>query len=302
MKEKIELRDYPGNAQLEHGHIKTFRIEMKPYQDHRMRTIRVWLPDDYDGKKRFPVLYMHDAQNLFAGHDRLEKWFVERGMGPLAQDGISLIIVGVDTSSTRFSELCPEYPVNKKFLTKKIMNGLDPTGSEYAAFIAEYLKPIIDSNFRTLKDTAHTGIGGASMGGLMSLDMILRYPETFGRALVFSPAFISFKTGDILARLDAYDMSRMKNHRIYMYNGGQTLDAQLTMPTIKVYNKLVSMGLTSSEIALVTDSREPHFEVPWAKWFPDAIRYLFIKKLPAHETHFDPEALKEYFDMAAKGE
>lgn len=289
---KLILSDYPGNSKLASGKIVTFRVEMKPFNDHRMRTIRVWLPDDYDEKKRFPVIYMHDAQNLFAGRDCMEKWNVDRAFRNLTQEGLSLIIVGIDTSETRFSELCPSYPINRSFLTDQLMNNLSPAGAIYEQFIVSCLKPLIDQNFKTLKDTEFTGIGGSSMGGLISFDMIMNYPDVFGRALVFSPAFISFPVRDTISRLNSYDYSKLRNHRLYFYNGGQTLDAQLTMPMLRIYNKLISKGLTSEQIAMVTDSREPHFEASWCKFFPDAIRYLFVKDLPRHQTTFDPEALR----------
>jgi predicted alpha/beta superfamily hydrolase len=102
---KPVFKDYAGNKALASGRMVTFRTEMKPYEDHRMRTIRVLLPKDYDGTKRFPVLYLHDGQNLFAGHDRMQKWYVDRAMKTLSKEGLSIIIVGIDTAATRFSEL-----------------------------------------------------------------------------------------------------------------------------------------------------------------------------------------------------
>ena len=279
---KLQLYDYPGQEEIKFGKIKTFDIEMNTFPDKRMRTIRVWLPESYDGSRKFPVLYLHDAQNLFAGFDERYKWYVEREMEALSRQGIECIVVGIDTAPTRFEELCPPYPLNPDFLSflpperRKMISMANPSGDKYAEFIAFTLKPLIDESFMTIPDAANTGIGGASMGGLESFYMALRFPDIFGRALVFSPAFTAHSMDFVLERLNGYDFSGLKDSRIFMYNGGQTMDETLTDAAFAVFDLMIK-SMSYKQIALITDSRQPHFESAWQRYFGEAVYYLFAE-------------------------
>ena len=100
------LVTYPKTELLPYGTMQSFEMEMTPYPDHRTRTIRVWLPDDYDGVKRFPVVYMHDGQGLFLSGDGRAKLEPDRALTKLREeDGISAIVVGIDTAPTSESRL-----------------------------------------------------------------------------------------------------------------------------------------------------------------------------------------------------
>ena len=78
------------------GTLQTFETEMIPYPDHRRRTIRVWLPGDYDGVKRFPVIYLHDGQGVFETGDGKYKLHADRALTSLRAEGISAIVVAVE--------------------------------------------------------------------------------------------------------------------------------------------------------------------------------------------------------------
>ena len=278
---KITFDSYPGAAEITGGTLKTFETTMHPYPDGRTRTIRVWLPESYDGVRRFPVVYLHDAQNLFRGLDDRKKWDADRAASSLVSEGIECILVGVDTAPTRFSELLPPYRLETEHPLGSATGTPIPlpeaTGDLYAKFITEYLKPIIDENLMTLPDAQNTCIGGASMGGLESFYMAMLYPEVYGRAIIFSPAFPVFPLGDILERIDSYDMARLSGSRFFFYDGGQTLDREIIASTIAVYLKLEERGLGSTQNACILDSREPHYETAWAKYLPEALRFLFLK-------------------------
>lgn len=144
------------------------------------RDIIVWLPPGYETEttRRYPVLYMHDGMSVFITW-RLD----ETAKALIASKEIEpLIIVMVPNGGpqeARFEQYTPTRPVEA------------PAGGKadaYGRMLAEELKPFIDSEFRTLTDAANTGLGGASLGGLVSLYLGLKRPEVFGRLAVMSPS------------------------------------------------------------------------------------------------------------------
>src|SRR4030095_10515285 len=93
-------------------------------------------------------------------------------------------------------------------------------GELYVDFLAKTLKPYIDKNYRTKKDAANTLIAGSSMGGLISMYAVIKYPKTFGKAGVFSPAFwVAPQLQDDIEK--KVKSSTHKNVRIYFYAGEQ---------------------------------------------------------------------------------
>ncbi|MCL2035415.1 MAG: alpha/beta hydrolase-fold protein [Oscillospiraceae bacterium] len=279
----ITINEYPGKNSITYGKVVTFNMSIEAYPDKRVRTIRVWLPESYDGKQRFPVLYMHDAQNLFDGFDSpsgvtLGNWHVNREMELLEREGLPAIIVGVDNSPERFSELCPDIPVNPDMYTMfNLPDGFKSTGSLYAEFMADQLKPFVDERFLTLPDTANTAVGGASMGGLISLYMLLKYSGIYSKAMVFAPYFMAHTEHDILSRLQSYDYTKLRESRIFIFHGGQDLDA-LTWPYAHVvYKTMRDKCMDDTHLALLYDSRQPHYESAWQKYFAEAFRYLFMQ-------------------------
>lgn len=144
------------------------------------RDVIVWLPPGYASEpdKRYPVLYMHDGANVFV------LWKIDEIAKPLITAGEvePLIIVMVPhggTQEDRFDEYTPTKPRNFR-------NG--GKADSYGRMLVEELKPFIDSEYRTLKDPANTGLGGASFGGIVSLHLGLKYPTVFGKLAVMSPS------------------------------------------------------------------------------------------------------------------
>lgn len=145
------------------------------------RDILVYLPPSYaEGGRRYPVIYMHDGQNLFdEATSYCGEWQVDETMEELSREGIEAIVVGIpNQGERRIDEYGP-------FLDSRNRGG---RGEQYLAFIVQTLKPRIDRRFRTLTGRAHTGIMGSSMGGLISLYGFFRYPQVFGLAGVMSPS------------------------------------------------------------------------------------------------------------------
>lgn len=157
--------------------VATFTIEAP--QLNTTKKIWLYLPKNYDAtKKKYPVIYMHDAQNLFdAKTSYVGEWNVDEKLDSL---NAQVIIVGIEHGNEkRMSELTPYK--NSKYGGGDAHNYLD--------FIVKTLKPEIDSKYRTKTDAKNTGIIGSSLGGLVSYYAILKYPEVFGKAGIFSPAF-----------------------------------------------------------------------------------------------------------------
>ncbi|TRX40787.1 alpha/beta hydrolase [Flavobacterium restrictum] len=143
------------------------------------KKIWLYLPLDYaKTTKKYPVIYMHDAQNLFdAKTSFVGEWNIDEKLDSLKAQ---VIIVGIEHGNeNRLAELTP-------FKNEKYGGG---KGDLYLDFIVNTLKPQIDATYRTKPDKKHTGIMGSSLGGLTSFYATLQYPAVFGKAGVFSPSF-----------------------------------------------------------------------------------------------------------------
>jgi predicted alpha/beta superfamily hydrolase len=274
---KLDLKD--RSELVSCGKLYTFDIIMTPIPDGRTRTIRVWLPDSYDGGKRFPVLYMHDGQYTFPETDLIAgmgSWRFDQIVNSLEPE-LQCVVVAIDTSDDRGSELLPPYKRNPAHRIPRNPGTPDyiALGHYYADFVRDTLKPLIDENFMTLSDAAHTGVGGASMGGLQSFYMTMRDPDVFGRSLDLSPG-LDILDVSCLELIDSCDPERLKNARFYLYSGDQGLDVTIMYSMLTVYRRLKDMlKLTNRQIAAIVDSRESHWGTSWSKYLADGIRFLF---------------------------
>jgi len=157
--------------------VSTFTIEAP--QLKTTKKIWIYLPEDYSATaKKYSVIYMHDAQNLFDSKTAYSgEWNVDEKLDSLKAP---VIVVGIEHGNDkRIDELTP-------FKNEKYGGG---NADNYLDFIVKTLKPYIDKNYRTKPKAKNTIIMGSSLGGLVSYYAILKYPETFGKAGVFSPSF-----------------------------------------------------------------------------------------------------------------
>jgi len=163
----------------DHVHLAATAFYMPQLDKHR--NIWIYLPKGYkNSEKRYPVIYMHDAQTLFhAKPTRNNEWAVDSVMDSLIREGArEMIIVGIENAD---EDRLKEYnPYNSQYGKGQ--------GKQYAQFLVETLKPFIDQEYRTFADAKNTFIAGSSMGGLISLYAIITYPDVFGGAGIFSPA------------------------------------------------------------------------------------------------------------------
>ncbi|HEV2147542.1 MAG TPA: alpha/beta hydrolase-fold protein [Longimicrobiaceae bacterium] len=178
-------QEYPQENDGAHhtvvGTVRVFRDFHSPELDNR-RDILVYLPPSYgDGDRRYPVLYMHDGQNLFDEATSFgAEWGVDKTLEAGAEHGLEAIVVGIpNMGAARLDEYSPWVEPRHE---------AGGSGDAYLDFIVQTLKPAVDRDFRTLPDRESTGIAGSSMGGLISLYAFFRHPDTFGFAGVMSPA------------------------------------------------------------------------------------------------------------------
>ncbi len=170
---------------------RTVRHADFPSKQVAARHVDVWLPPGYDASSdRYPVLYMHDGQNLFdpATSYGGEPWAVDRALLRLIERGEArpAIIVGVwNTGATRFHEYMPQAAAGEAASPYPGMPRVaagDLRSDAYLRFLVEELKPFIDRTYRTRPERAHTFVMGSSMGGLISAYAVCEYPQVFGGA------------------------------------------------------------------------------------------------------------------------
>lgn len=228
----------------------------------RKRRIWTYLPKDYaTGKKKYPVVYMQDGQNLFNEQTAFAgEWHIDETLDSIIEKGgKGAIIIGIDNGSEkRMTEYNP-------YSHKEYGKG---EGNEYVDFLALTLKPFIDKKYRTLKDSAHTFVAGSSMGALISLYAVVKYPGVFGGAGVFSPAF--WPAPKIFADVAAANWST-GFRRFYFYAGGRE-SANMVTDLDKMIAVIEKKG--HYETQRVVSPVAGHNEAAWSKEF--AHFYTFI--------------------------
>lgn len=226
-------------------------------QLHNHRDVLVLLPPSYADApdRRYPVVYMHDGQNLFDRQTGFagQEWEVDETMQRLAAEGMEAIIVGLTNTPQRFQEYNPFPGVWKG------------RGRDYLRFITETVKPLVDGAFRSLLDRDHTLLFGSSMGGLISLYGFFAYPEIFGRIGVMSPS-LWVGSGAIYHEIEARPFVP---GRIYLDNGTREPSAR------RLKALLVHKGyMLERDLRYVVETDGEHHEPAWARRLPNALRFL----------------------------
>ncbi|MEZ4885241.1 MAG: alpha/beta hydrolase-fold protein [Chitinophagales bacterium] len=233
-------------------------------QLRRKRKIWIVLPHNYHQTKQYyPVIYLHDAQNLFDEHAPFGNWAIDKTLSVLSEKGKGgVIVVAIEHAGQH--RLIDFNPIVNK---EKQQEGI-----KYIKFVANYLKPYIDERYRTLPSRENTGIGGSSLGGLVSLYGILNRPEVFGKALVFSPSLWIAPA----AYLDATTFLPQTDSKIYLYGGGKESDYMLNnIHRLKESFDWNRENVKNLQVLLATDMEGHHNEERWGKEFPKAIEWLF---------------------------
>jgi predicted alpha/beta superfamily hydrolase len=174
--------DYADHAHHGHSVVGTVKRMEKVHSPQlgNARDLLVYLPPSYaTSERRFPVLYMHDGQNLFDNATSFSgEWDVDATMEAMGARGMEAIVVAIPNMGVdRLDEYSP-------FVDRRGGG----RGDAYVDYLVQTVKPLVDRDFRTQPGRRHTGIAGSSMGGLISLYAFFREPEVFGFAGVMSPA------------------------------------------------------------------------------------------------------------------
>lgn len=246
--------------------IEIISDKVKPPPLGRKRRIAALLPHDYGRtNKRYPVIYLQDGQNLLEYRSPFGNWHIDQRLAEMAEQGKGdVIVIAIDhAEKDRIREFSP--PEVTKF-------GVS-VGRQYAAYMAEILKPYVDQNFRTLPDRSHTGVGGSSMGGLISIFSGFIYPEVFGKMMIFSPSL--WLTPKIY--FQAINFFNPFHTKIYLYAGGNE-GANMIPNVQRLKSALQQKGLDGSKIEfeLSVDPEGEHNEAKWSEEFPKAVEWLFF--------------------------
>ncbi len=235
------------------------------------RTRRVWiyLPENYStSATRYPVLYMHDGQNIFEDTSSYAgEWGIDEFMDSTTAK--KCIVVGIDNGTDkRLNEYSPyDFELRGIAANYKTNKG---EGALYTDFLVKTLKPFIDKKYRTLRDKSNTFIAGSSMGGLISLYVVLKYPKVFGAAGVFSPAF--WISGQYIYT-DIKKKGKSVNSKIYFYGGKLEGDSMIS-DMLKAFYGMNSVS--KSKMTSVIRDDGMHNEATWRKEFP--LFYQWIMK------------------------
>ena len=247
-------------------------------QLHNRRRLFVHLPPSYPaGDRRYPVVYMHDGQNLFdQALSYAGEWQVDETMLALAAEGIEAIVVGVpNMGARRIDEYSP-------FRDTRLRKG--GRGDWYVAFLADTVKPLIDRDFRTLPGREHAGVLGSSMGGLISLYALFRRPETFGFAGVMSPSLWFARE----AIFPYVQHAPVHPGRVYLdigtHEGADPRAADRSPHKYvsryvgaarRMRDMLADKGYTPGlALRYREEEQAVHNEAAWARRLPDALRWL----------------------------
>ncbi|HMO32656.1 MAG TPA: alpha/beta hydrolase-fold protein [Lacibacter sp.] len=235
-------------------------------QLNRSRRVWLYLPPDYaTSSKRYPVLYMHDGQNLFDTRTSFSgEWGVDETLNTLQAGGdYGAIVVGIDNGgASRLNEYSPW--VNSQY------GGGE--GAAYIDFIANTLKPHIDANYRTLTGPEHTALFGSSMGALISTYGAVRYPQIFGKVGSFSPAYW-FALSDLNSYINA-TTTPLAGIRIY-HLAGQNESSTMVPNINSITSSLRSKGVTVPNSTSKVDADGAHSEWYWRREFGAAYQWLF---------------------------
>ena len=232
-------------------------------------TVLVLLPPGYDQdpNRRYPVLYLHDGQNVFDRATSVgEEWGVdETALGLITAGAIEpLIVVGIyNTGEHRIDEYTPTADAEKKHGGK---------ADQYGRMLIEEIKPFIDREYRTRPDPASTGLGGSSLGGLLTLHLGIRHPQVFGKIAALSASVwwdkkvILREVGELPGKLPL---------KIWLDAGTQE-GAEVIADSRALRDALVAKGwVVGQDLVYIEAEGAQHNEASWGSRVDSVLRFLF---------------------------
>lgn len=241
------------------------------------RFLRVWLPPGYNQSesegRHYPVFYLNDGQNLFdpatayIGVD----WQVDETAARLVGEGKvpPLIIVGIDhAQKDRAREYLPYRSMNPPVFR--------PQGKHYPDFLLNEVMPFVSQRYRIARGPENTGLGGSSLGAIISLYTVMERPGSFGRLLLESPSlFVSnrqlLKSSRTFRQWPAKVFIAMGTREA----GNEDRDRKVVEDVRELHHLLRRAGLHEDRLLVKIDEGATHSEKEWAKRFPEALTFLF---------------------------
>ena len=287
------------NPTVSNGTLKVYENFTSKYIDKR--TISIWLPEDYDSLKKYPVLYMHDGQMLFDSTTTWNKqeWKVDEMVGKLinSNEVKPFIVVGIwNNANQRRFEYMPQKPfqkltketqvsIRKQLMENKEIEPFSMKADNYLKFIVKELKPFVDSHFSSLPNQENTFIGGSSFGGMISWYAICEYPQVFGGAICMSTHWLGMFPGTLNPKLPQEFFKYLNkklpdpnNHKIYFDYGTETLDAYYEPYQLKVDAIMEAKGYKEGDWKSLKFVGEDHSEKAWAKRLDYPLLFMFGNK------------------------
>ncbi len=265
------------------------------------RNVDVWLPPhiDQDPDLRCPVIYMHDGQNLFYPEESFigTDWGIDKALRRLIdrKEIQPPIVVGIWNTANRVGEYMPELALSTQEDREQTSNKIKSfqmdlpyqlAGEDYLKFITQELKPWIDSRYPTFPEQPNTFIIGSSMGGLISLYALCRYPDVFFGAGCLSTAW----NVPSISPLPYFEttLPDPSTHCIYMDMGGREFsdpeqDHQLQELQSSFDHLARSVGYRDNHslLSLIFPNHE-HSELFWRARVDIPIQFLLDQGHPAH--------------------
>ncbi len=237
------------------------------------RNVSIYLPEAYRSqpRRRFPVFYLHDGQNLFDGRTSYvvnSTWRAHQTADALAREALiePVILIGIaNTGVRRMAEYTP---------TRDLRLG-GGEGGRYSRLLTEDLKPLIDRRFRTLADRDNTALGGSSLGGLITLAIGLDLPQIFGKLAVLSPS-VWWDNRSLLALVNEAHPNPLP--KIWLDMG--TAEGLRHLRDADLLHRRLEMRGWKDEVNLkyVRFPGAVHDEEAWASRFDQVLRFLFPAK------------------------
>lgn len=270
--------------------LKYYFLEMRehfldvPYLN-QFRRIRVLLPKNYrEEQDHYPVLYMHDGQNIFYSKESYSgySWKVIPTLKH-HKEFPKMIVVGIDNAEE--ARLDEYGPWQTDVGTTPEVQNVGGYGMEYGRWVVETVKPFIDHHYRTRREAQQTLLAGSSMGGIITAYMGARYPEVFGHLGVFSlaswfsePAFLEF----------IHHHPLHPRNKVFIQvgtNEGDDADAQFISNmnqayidcSLRYYQALLRTGHPLDNIRLKIMANEIHHEKHWADHFVEFLRFSLLE-------------------------
>ena len=298
----INFNLFSQEIKVNSGTIKHFEHFNSVFID--ARNVDVWLPEGYNSKTKYAVLYMHDGQMLFDSTDTWnhQEWGVDETLSRLKKDNKikNVIVVGIwNINKTRHSDYFPQKPfeslpqVQRDSIykatrsEKQSLFSVKIQSDNYLKFIIKELKPFIDSSFSTNSNRKNTMIAGSSMGGLISLYAICEYPEIFGASACLSTHWLGIMPSvdkdnkpnfnpipNAFFNYLKYNLPSPKRHKIYFDYGSLTLDAYYKPYQTQVDLIMKSKGFSNKNWLTKEFVGDDHTEKSWRNRL--SIPFVFI--------------------------